>query len=69
MFLNADQFMQVAENLDKKKQLDVSKTPIGALTLVVQIILSLWFLNLLPNQACAAELAAKAWFGKRFKNS
>ena len=29
---------------------------------------SQWFLNLLPNQAWAASLAAQAWFGRRFKN-
>ena len=39
-----------------------------SLTLVVGIILSQWFLNLLPNQALAAELAAQAWFDGRFKN-
>ena len=30
--------------------------------------LSLWFLNLLPNQAWAVELAYQAWFGRTFKN-
>ena len=30
--------------------------------------LSQWFLKLLPNQALAAELAAKAWFDRSFKN-
>ena len=36
--------------------------------LVVYIILSQWFLNLLPNQALAAELAAKASLDRKFKN-
>ena len=29
---------------------------------------SQWFLNLLPNQGWAAELAAQAWFSRRYKN-
>ena len=31
-------------------------------------ILSQWFLNLLPNQDWAAQLAAQDWFGREFKN-
>ena len=31
-------------------------------------IMSQWLLNLLPNQAWAAEMAAQDWFSKRFMN-
>ena len=37
-------------------------------TLVVWIILSQWFLHLLPKQAVAACSAGKAWFGRRLKH-
>ena len=36
--------------------------------LVVQIIMSQRFLNLLQNQTLPAELAAKAGFGRRLQN-
>ena len=43
-------------------------TPTKLTVLEVVIIPSQWFSNLLPNQAWAAELADKVWFGRRFKN-
>ena len=41
---------------------------LSTLTLLVRIIISQWFLNLLPNQALAVKLTAKAWVGRRYTN-
>ena len=36
--------------------------------LLVMIVMSRWFLNILPNLARAAELVAYVWFARRFMN-
>ena len=67
MYLYMYIIMRDFENIKSQDKLVLNNANNKAIPLVV-IILSQWFLNLLPNQAWAAKLAAQAWFGRRFKN-